>query len=80
MNKGKKRRGELVITGSHAAKSLNFIEKAFDQMTFLIKPKIAKPRVRIIISRRNGVIGIMFGNISSDFFSPICFVTKNITA
>ena len=49
-------------------------------MTFLIQPIITIPRVSIVFPWRNGVFCILLGNVSSDFFSTIGFITENITA
>lgn len=37
--------GELIITGSDAAKMLEFIEEALDQVSFAVEYEIAGPRI-----------------------------------
>ena len=80
VHKSKKRWSKLIITSSNSAKSFDFIEKTLDQMTFLIQPIITMPRFSIVFPWRNGVFCILLGNVSSDFFSTIGFITENITA
>ena len=66
-NKGFEAADELVISRGHTAKMFQFVEKTFDQMSFLVLPPIAFPRVWVVIFRRYGICGSMRGDIIPDF-------------
>ena len=64
INKGQIRIIPLVIASSNATKPFDFQEETLNQMTFLVKPPIAFPRISGIAFRRYGVRSLAIRDIS----------------
>ena len=78
MNKCQKGYCQLVIASSDPAEDLEFIEKALDQMPFLIGMEVTGPRICAVLPGRDGVAGLLPGDIVPDFLRTIGFVAQNV--
>lgn len=80
MDESKERLGKFVVSGSDTSKMLNFIEKTFHQMTFLIQVPVNIPRIDCINFGRNCVSRVFTRNIVSDVSRAIRPVPQNIAS
>ena len=62
----------FIVAGGNAAKLLQFEEKALHEMTFLVSPPVAEPRLKFVRLRRDAVISLMGSNV---FPKPECTVS-----
>ena len=67
VDKGLKAAEQFVVPCCHPAKVLQFVKKALDQMTLLVLPPIAFPRIQGVLFRRYDVGGSVLGDVISDF-------------
>ena len=77
MDEGKETSSEFIIAGSDTTKLLEFEEKRFHKMAFLVKPPIDEPRISLIVLWRNAKVRIMIGNKLTKSPFPIRFVRKH---
>ena len=78
MNKSQKGHSQLVIAGSYPAEYLELIEKALDQMPLLVGVEITGPRISAILPWRDGIVGLLLGDVVPDLLRTIGLVTKNV--
>ena len=77
MNESQETDGTLVITGSDAAKFLQFQAERLYQMALLVQVPVHIPRVGIVTLGRNTEIGVMIGNELSQFPFSVGFISQN---
>lgn len=78
MHEGQKGHSQLIIAGSDPAKHLELIEKALDQVPFLVDMEITRPWIDAVLSGWNGVVSILLGDIAADFLGAISLISQNI--
>ena len=74
MDKSQEAISAFVIAGSYTAKFLQFQEKRFHQMSFLVKPPIHEPGIGFIALGRDAEISADIGDKLPQFPFPVGFV------
>ena len=77
MDEGKETSSEFIIAGSDTTKLLEFEEKRFHKMAFLVKPPIDVPRISFTLPGRDTEIRVMVGNKLAKRPFAIGFISKD---
>ena len=77
MHKAQKPASMLIITGSNAAKLFQLEKKALHEMSFLISPPVAEPRLSFIRLRWDAIIGLMSGNVFPKSECSVSLISKH---
>ena len=77
MDEGKETSSEFIIAGSDTTKLLEFEEKRFHKMAFLVKPPIDVPWIGIILPWRNTKIRVVVGDKLAELPLAVGPVSQN---
>ncbi len=80
VNERQERGIELVIAGKDSSEPFELLEKALDQMAFLVSMPVHRPRITAVVLWWNSISCTLGSNVLKDHSGTICLVSKNIAS